>query len=66
MRQWPDRCDGEGVDLSMALGVVILDVFELGRLAEGHRVVPVQMSYPAMEVRVPASDFALSVVLDRL
>ena len=50
----------------MALGVVILNVFELGRLAEGRRVVPVQMSYPAMEVRVPASNFALSVVLDRL
>ena len=44
---------------------MVLDVFELGRLAKGHRVVPVQMSHPAMEVRVPASDFALSVILKK-
>jgi len=37
---------------------MFLDVFELGRLAKGHRVVPVQMPHPAMEVRVPASDVA--------
>jgi hypothetical protein len=49
----------------VALGVVVLDVLELSRLTEGHRVVPVQMSHPAMEVRVPASDFGLSVGSNR-
>jgi hypothetical protein len=63
--QRPYRRNGEGIDLPVALGIVILDVFELCRLAEGHRVVPVQMSHPAMEVRVPASDFGLSVGLNR-
>ena len=37
--------DGERVDLRVALGVVLLDVRELGRAAEGF-VVPVQVSHP--------------------
>jgi hypothetical protein len=64
--QRPYRRDDEGVDLSVALCVVVLDVFEFGRLTEGHRVVPVQMSHPAVEVRIPTSDFGLSVELNRL
>jgi hypothetical protein len=48
IRQRPNRRDLELVDLAMALGVVILDVFELCGGAES-RVVPVQVAEPFVE-----------------
>ena len=36
----PKRCDGQGVDLLVALGIVRLDVCELGGVVEGW-VIPV-------------------------
>ena len=41
----------------MALGVVLLDVRELGRAAKG-LVVPVQVAHPLVEVGVAAADVA--------
>lgn len=45
----------EGVDLRVALGVMILDVQEVGRVLEG-RVVPVQVAHPLVGGRVPGAD----------
>jgi hypothetical protein len=41
----------------MALGVVILDVREVRRVLESGNV-PVQMSQPAVDVRVTAADIS--------
>jgi len=39
----------------VALGVVTLDVEEVGRVSEGGHV-PVEVSHPSMEMRIPRSD----------
>lgn len=45
VRHRAQRRDGEWVDLAVTLGVVLLDVSELGRAAEG-LVVPVEVAQP--------------------
>ena len=45
IRHRTQRRDSEGVDLAVTLGVVLLDVSELGRAAEG-LVVPVEVAQP--------------------
>lgn len=52
-----DGRDGEGVDLRVALGVVVLDVQEVGRGGEGRRA-PVQVPQPGVDGRVAAADVA--------
>jgi hypothetical protein len=52
-----DGGDAVGVDLGVALGVVPLDVVELGGVLEG-RVVPVEVAQPLMDVWVARADVA--------
>ena len=54
---WPDGRNGEGVDLGVAAGVVVLDVEEVGGVAEGG-VVPVQVTHPLVDGRVAGADVA--------
>lgn len=51
IRHGTDGRDGERVDLRVRLGVVLLDVGELGRGAEG-RFVPVEVAKPPVETPV--------------
>ena len=46
IRHRAHRCDGEWVDLTVTLGVVLLDMGELSRAAKG-LVVPVKVSQPS-------------------
>lgn len=48
VRHRAHRSDREWVDLAVALGVVLFDVGEFGRAAEG-LVVPVEVAQPPME-----------------
>lgn len=64
VRERADRRDGEGVDLLVRAGVVVLDVQEVGRVLEG-RVVPVQVPHPRVQVWVAGPnvfDVALEVL----
>lgn len=45
IRKRPNGCNREGVDLSVRLGIVVLDVQEVGRLLE-RWVIPVQIAHP--------------------
>lgn len=51
----PQRRDRQRVDLGVRLGVVILDVQEIGRILE-RRNVPIQIPHPLMNRRIPAPD----------
>lgn len=42
----------------MALGVVVLDVLELGRLTKGLGVVPVQMPHPLVQGWIAGTNIA--------
>lgn len=48
VRHGPQRGDGERVDLGVRLGVVVLDVQEVGGVAES-RQVPVQVAHPVVD-----------------
>ena len=69
IRHWPNRSDGERIDLRVAPRVVILDVRHDGRLVES-RHVPVQIPHPPVQVWVSASnvpDVALEMLdVDRV
>jgi len=41
----------------MTLGIMLLDMLELCRLAEG-RMVPVKIAHPAVDIRVTRADIA--------
>lgn len=57
VRQRPHRRDAELVDLLVTLGVVALDVDEVGgRLAERLRMVPVEIPHPRVQMGVARPD----------
>lgn len=51
------RATHVGIDLLVALRVMLLDVFELCRVLEGWHV-PVQLTKPLMKSRIPGTDVA--------
>jgi uncharacterized protein YqfA (UPF0365 family) len=55
MRQRSNRCDRVRVDLGMAPCVMPLDVLKLRGILE-RRVVPVQVTHPAVQSRVTGSN----------
>lgn len=57
VRQRTDGRYGEGVDLLVRLGVVVLDVQKVARVLEG-RHVPVEVAHPLVQVRVAGANVA--------
>lgn len=57
VRHGPQWGDGQRVDLGVRLGVVVLDVEEVGGVAE-RRQVPVQVAHPVVDGRVARADVA--------
>jgi hypothetical protein len=55
--QGPDRRDLVLIDLPVTLCIMLLDMFELGRVLE-RRYIPVQMAHPLMQRRVPRANIA--------